>query len=706
MSESELNEFIKSLKISYHSGHGDKLYKDFYSPLLLHTKLYIRETGDFTTNVIFDWGEGLANALEKKPGECLIKLIANPKLQENDRNVLLEVLENKNNKDYLNKLTNFVNNVTEKTIERSFEEAKADVHKEIKLKIFSYLIANNILILKFGEPNHVPNANVFHPKSGVFYFSNDTKVGFIGGSNETHGGYVTNIEYIHVYNNLNGENYHIKDIEEKFKIAWEGKAEGFKTISLKKEFLKKIETYAPSLKKLKEDIRKYNQEHKKTLGENISDENKRKLNDLANKLKTSESDLDTKKVNYLDITEKKWEFQKQAREKFIEKKSGILEMATGTGKTRTALSIITQLLKDKKINKIIIQIEKNDLQDQWEENIKEWLKSETYTEVNFLKYTSSTNQLSEFLLNFNDDATDLLLVSKFNLPSLLNKIQKYNLKKTFILHDEVHGLFTDKIKNEIIGKQIDIGYKLGLTATIEDKFNKSRTDTLFDEIGEIIFEYPLEKAIEDGVLVEFDLIPLNYKLLEEDKKKISDIWAIFNSTINEGGNPLKAEKDRNIAIAGVKKNCLDKVRVFENNFNLLEKHLNRSFIFADETKYVKKILNTLIHKKINVKTHIGNDSYENIENFSKGKIDCLLNCEKLSEGIDVKNVNTIVLFATPQGIQLIQRLGRVLRTDKKYPDKKACVVDFFLERDMENGEGSDYNRYKILHNLSKIKKVN
>ena len=83
-----------------------------------------------------------------------------------------------------------------------------------------------------------------------------------------------------------------------------------------------------------------------------------------------------------------------------------------------------------------------------------------------------------------------------------------------------------------------------------------------------------------------------------------------------------------------------------------------------------------------------------------------MNCEKLSEGIDVKNVNTIVLFATPQGIQLIQRLGRVLRTDKKYPDKKACVVDFFLERDMENGEGSDYNRYKILHNLSKIKKVN
>ena len=35
-----------------------------------------------------------------------------------------------------------------------------------------------------------------------------------------------------------------------------------------------------------------------------------------------------------------------------------------------------------------------------------------------------------------------------------------------------------------------------------------------------------------------------------------------------------------------------------------------------------------------------------------------------------------MLFATPQGIQLIQRLGRVLRTDSKFPQKRACVIDF------------------------------
>ena len=101
--------------------------------------------------------------------------------------------------------------------------------------------------------------------------------------------------------------------------------------------------------------------------------------------------------------------------------------------------------------------------------------------------------------------------------------------------------------------------------------------------------------------------------------------------------------------------------------------------------YVDRVLNVLVHKNINFRKHTDGSKYENIVKFSNGEIDCLLNCEKLSEGIDVKDVNNIVLFATSR-IQLIQRLGRVLRTDSKFPQKRACVIDF-EEDDMEK-EGS------------------
>ena len=49
-----------------------------------------------------------------------------------------------------------------------------------------------------------------------------------------------------------------------------------------------------------------------------------------------------------------WPHQEEAVKIFLEKKRGILEMATGTGKTRVAIEIIAQLFKYKLINQFII----------------------------------------------------------------------------------------------------------------------------------------------------------------------------------------------------------------------------------------------------------------------------------------------------------------------------------------------------------------
>ena len=68
---------------------------------------------------------------------------------------------------------------------------------------------------------------------------------------------------------------------------------------------------------------------------------------------------------------------------FINSKWGLLEMATGTGKTRTALSIATQLINEEKINKIIIQMKGTDLIRQWRDNIIKWTNSKISETVNF-----------------------------------------------------------------------------------------------------------------------------------------------------------------------------------------------------------------------------------------------------------------------------------------------------------------------------------
>jgi superfamily II DNA or RNA helicase len=79
----------------------------------------------------------------------------------------------------------------------------------------------------------------------------------------------------------------------------------------------------------------------------------------------------------------------------------------------------------------------------------------------------------------------------------------------------------------------------------------------------------------------------------------------------------------------------------------------------------------------------------------------------LSQGIDIKNLNTIVLFATPQGRQFIQRIGRVLRKDNENPKKIAIIIDFFDENQLNNKikDSSDYMRYLKLKEITETKNV-
>ena len=312
------------------------------------------------------------------------------------------------------------------------------------------------------------------------------------------------------------------------------------------------------------------------------------------------------------------------------------------------------------------------------------------------------------MLGFDLLEVDLLLVRQSNLPELLDKLSEKDLTKTLIIHDEVHDLFAEQISQQVIGKQNKFGFKLGLSATIREPFNEEREKTLFKEIqgegDQPIFSYNLIQAIKDGVLVESNLVPLSYKLYEDEKAKIKSAYTRFKSRMDEGWLKHKAEGQRNIEISDVRKNARNKLEVFQQNISYLKEKLDRSFVFADETKYGKDILNFLI-PHINVKTHFQDADKKNLENFSNNKIDCIINVLKLSQGIDIQNLNTIVLFATPTGRQFIQRIGRVLRKDQNNPKKKAIIVDFFDEDDLknENEESSDYRRYLELKEITEAR---
>ena len=60
-----------------------------------------------------------------------------------------------------------------------------------------------------------------------------------------------------------------------------------------------------------------------------------------------------------------WQHQDEAIRRFLQHRRGILEMATGSGKTRTAIRIMEELLKNGEISQILVVVYGNDLLEQW-----------------------------------------------------------------------------------------------------------------------------------------------------------------------------------------------------------------------------------------------------------------------------------------------------------------------------------------------------
>src|SRR5690606_9581806 len=65
------------------------------------------------------------------------------------------------------------------------------------------------------------------------------------------------------------------------------------------------------------------------------------------------------------ISDPRWRHQDEALTRFLKVRHGILEMATGTGKTRTALKILAALVSRRLVDGAIVATVGTDLLGQW-----------------------------------------------------------------------------------------------------------------------------------------------------------------------------------------------------------------------------------------------------------------------------------------------------------------------------------------------------
>lgn len=646
----DIKEKVNSLKAHYRSGR-DEIGADFFQPCLAYCKSYKRAVGYFSSSVLITWASALPKFIKEK--DLSIKLLVSPILTSRDKEALEKIID-------LEKREEFLQSISDEIVLDALSFANGDHSIEKRMRLFAWMVATNKLELRFAYPIHVENPGIFHEKIGIFTFFNGEKVAFTGSANESEMGHVRNYESIDVFRSWNPSDSERVEIKEtQFEEAWKGDAIGLKIKKLSKEVLQKVKSYS------------------------------------------DDWDEDSKEEETSDPKPGgKWQHQELAIAKFLKHERGVLNMATGTGKTRTALRICGELIDRKKIDTIIIATSGNDLMDQWHSNILKVARTYLRSKFSILRHYRNHKEKDFFIIN---PQWNLLIISREELSQVLPVVNTTSAgKRTLLIHDEVHGLGSPTNREKLSGLSQNIRFRLGLSATPERVYDEDGNKFILEHIGPTIFKFGLEKAIERGILCPFNYISIEYEVTEEDKDQIKKIRARYELLKNTS-TPMMS-KDFAMLISNVYKNSEAKIPLFEEFISRNPDVLNRNIIFVSTKEYGEKILD-IVHKfNPNFHTYFSGERSETLERFAKGDLECMITCHRLSEGIDIQSLNNVVIFASDRSkLELIQRIGRCLRTDPYNPDKIANIIDFVRINTSLEQKTADEERKEWLTGLSKIR---
>jgi len=584
-----------------------------------------------------------------------IQLIASPELSVSDVKTLQELGGQENRQEYRQQICD---NILDKISQ--YAENTSDL--KVRAEIFAWLLANERLEIKFAFPSHVQGADLFHAKYGVFDFPSGERVAFIGSANETYRGHAQNYETIDVYRDwVPGDAGRVDDKAAQFDEAWGNKAQGLNVLAPSDIVLKKLRARAPSVRpEMQEPV-----------------------------------------VREAVVTDPRWRHQEEAVDAFLKQRAGILEMATGTGKTRTSIKILDNLINSGKIDRAIVTTDGTDLLEQWSIELGEWALDSSRREWIIYRHFGRHHEMADYARTVHPS---VLVISRTQLGKALKQILPDVRDRMLIIHDEVHGLGQPALVDSLKGGHSRFGWKLGLSATPERAYDDGGNAFIASELGPTIFEFPLERAISRGVLCEFDYIPLGYELTQNDRDRLRDVQR-KKAARQHAGNPMSKEEVW-IEYSKVYKTAEAKPDVFHKYLQSNPDVLKNCIIFVETIEYGRRVLEIIDRYTNRYRTYYADDDRADLLRFARGEFDCLVTCHRISQGIDIQALENVVLFASASAkLETIQRIGRCLRLDPSRPEKRARVLDFV--RPTKDGGGvpdADQERCAWLTNLSTIRR--
>lgn len=376
---------------------------------------------------------------------------------------------------------------------------------------------------------------------------------------------------------------------------------------------------------------------------------------------------------------KPWEHQSRALEEWADTGyRGIVEMATGTGKTVVGLDAIERTYRDRNPQasvEILVTAHTRPLKNQWKAEIRANLGVNTNTAQVEFSGGCNIRVVTPQDINKNFDQYDA---------------RRYDL----IIVDEVHHYHNTEGWGQVMTLTAD--RILGLSAEISGRTRAAVTDTL----GPVVFEYSQQEAISDGIVPEFEWQLHPVELTEEEQDEYEQLTQAINglfSDIKSQSVTTELAQNHNIQVDDLG-DYFDLQAQIEQEPPEKWKHLDRcirkrrEIVYESENaintaqqiaqKYADKDIKTIIFT-MSIETadaitedidpaktlHSNLDSNKNeiLNWFRNSESGILVGVKMLDEGIDVPEADVAINAAAEKTKkQLIQRQGRILRRNGRY----------------------------------------
>lgn len=367
---------------------------------------------------------------------------------------------------------------------------------------------------------------------------------------------------------------------------------------------------------------------------------------------------------------------------------GILEMATGAGKTITSMICAARLQDEIENLLVVVAAPYRPLIEQWCEEIREF----GVQPINLPAAGGPDARNREIRqagrrLRMGHSRAEVLVVSNDTLCTdrFIRSIAAVKAKKMLIA-DECHNLgaasFTANPPDEF-------EYRLGLSATPVRQYDEEGTDALIDYFGDICFSFTLEEAI-GKCLTEYDYHVHFVELTPDEMQE----WIDLTNQIASQAWKLEAVKSDPYLDNLLRQRRLvletasGKIDILADQLDAEgPRELRYTLIYATDKKpeqleQVNRLLQNsgvLFHQLTQEETQSQQKTKKILATFQNGVTQVLTAKRVLDEGVNIPQIKlAYILASTTVKRQWVQRRGRLLRTCKAIGKTHAVIHDFVV----------------------------